>query len=217
MYQLTKHKFQVSLGILILFFQIGFIGISISPAFAVLTPLNLILSFGLLVWNQASSFRLALPALFFIFFGAFILEYMGVSTGLLFGQYSYGNALGPKLLQTPILIGLNWILVVYSSIQVVQWIGLRFKIKFPELLAAFLSAVLMVITDYPMEQICHLLDFWTWQSAVAPVQNYTAWFFFGFMFCFVAIKYGLHTYNALGPWYWVVQLVFFTGLNFTLN
>ncbi len=113
MLQLSQNKTKISLAILILFFLIGFIGINYSTSFSRLTPLNLLLAFALLVWNRPSSFRLALPALFFIFFGAFILEYMGVSTGLLFGDYAYGSALGPKLAQTPILIGLNWILVVY--------------------------------------------------------------------------------------------------------
>jgi putative membrane protein len=52
---------------------------------------------------------------------------LGVHTGILFGNYKYGNALGLKLNDVPILIGINWFIVVYacgmSALQLRTFLG----------------------------------------------------------------------------------------------
>ena len=57
-------------------------------------------------------------AFFLIFLLGFVVEVVGVQTGLIFGSYSYGATLGVKLFDTPLLIGLNWIFVSYSSYSI---------------------------------------------------------------------------------------------------
>jgi len=211
---LTKER--LSVGVLILFYLIGLIGMRLNTSFAALTPLNLLLALGLLIWNMPEKTTNQWLSLGFVFLGSFLLEWVGVSTGLIFGAYTYGTNLGFKLGGTPILIGVNWILVVYSSIQVVVYSGIVLQKRIPALIAALLAGMLMVLTDVPIEQVCHKLDFWTWSSPTVPVQNYTAWFFFGVMFSYLGIQFGLHKPNRVAALLYPIQLLFFILLNFLL-
>jgi putative membrane protein len=45
----------------------------------------------------------------------FITEWIGVNTGMLFGQYTYGSVMGWGLGGVPFTIGCNWFVVVYAS------------------------------------------------------------------------------------------------------
>ena len=47
----------------------------------------------------------------------FLIEATGVRTGVVFGAYSYGTVLGPLLLGVPLLIGLNWALIILGSVE----------------------------------------------------------------------------------------------------
>ena len=51
----------------------------------------------------------------------FFIEVIGVKTGFIFGSYYYGAAMGIKILAVPLLIGLNWSILVYSTSLVVQY------------------------------------------------------------------------------------------------
>ncbi|MFN2335752.1 MAG: carotenoid biosynthesis protein, partial [Bacteroidales bacterium] len=46
---------------------------------------------------------------------SFLIEAVGVNTGRIFGTYTYGKALGPALWNTPVIIGLNWFLLIYCT------------------------------------------------------------------------------------------------------
>ena len=43
------------------------------------------------------------------------VEIMGINTGILFGDYTYGDVLGFKLRDVPVLIGVNWFIIIYCS------------------------------------------------------------------------------------------------------
>ena len=43
------------------------------------------------------------------------LNITGANTGLIFGNYTYGNILGMKVLGVPLIIGLNWFIVMYCA------------------------------------------------------------------------------------------------------
>jgi putative membrane protein len=203
--------------ILIIFYTVGVVGMLINQIeFAKLTPFNLALTAFLLFKMHPQKDLLFYTNLLFVFMGAWFLEMMGVTTGLIFGTYEYGDALGPKINQTPILIGLNWILVAYSSIYLVQAIAIKFKWKLNEISGALLAAVFMVLLDILIEPIAPKLDFWTWQNNLIPVQNFTAWFFFGFTFCFWMLKGGMLKNNPMATRVYFTQLVFFGLLNLFL-
>ena len=50
----------------------------------------------------------------------FVLEAIGVATGLIFGYYWYGNTLGFSLFEVPLLIGINWTLIIMGSIIIIK-------------------------------------------------------------------------------------------------
>jgi putative membrane protein len=147
---------------------------------------------------------------------SFLLEYVGVNSGLIFGHYTYGNALGPKLGSTPLMIGINWVIVVYSSLQLVQTISTKLKVKLNALTGAGLAALAMVALDLLIEPLAPKLDFWEFNNLQVPLQNYTAWFFFGFIFCYWLIKAGVLKNNPMGWRVYLVQFVFFLILNLSL-
>ncbi|MEO8172143.1 MAG: carotenoid biosynthesis protein, partial [Sediminibacterium sp.] len=114
----------------ILFHLSGLIGILFTPYkdwFIQNTALNLCLMTMLLIWTQEGkniSFFVFLLLVFLTGFGA---EMIGVNTGRLFGNYYYGEVLGPKRNGVPWLIGLNWFIVIFCSAAVMQNIHQWFK------------------------------------------------------------------------------------------
>lgn len=203
--------------VLLIFYAIGTIGIILNPLnFARLTPLNLLLTMVAVMWMHPVKSIFFFVQLLFLFFASYSLEYVGVNTGLIFGKYTYGESLGVKIGNTPLLIGINWIIVVYSSLHLVQTASKKLNIKLNALTAAAIGGLLMVILDLLIEQVAPKLDFWAFENLEVPLQNYTAWFFFGFTFCFWLIKSGLISDNPIGWRVYIIQMVFFAILNFTL-
>ncbi|MFY8021477.1 MAG: carotenoid biosynthesis protein [Bacteroidia bacterium] len=203
-------------SIIILFYTIGLVGIMINPEFAVLSPLNLLLALVLLILSIPEKNNFTYISLLFIFISSYILENVGVNTGLLFGSYAYGEALGPKLMGTPLLIGVNWIIVSYTSVVFANYIAEKLRIKLNQYSGAALAALLMVMTDIPIELLCDRLNFWKWENNQIPLQNFTAWFFFGYIFCFWLIQNKLQSKNIFAIRLYLVQLFFFILLNLFL-
>ncbi len=89
--------------------------------FIVLTPAILLLSFALLLNFHTPVLDAKTTIVFIsIFLISYFVEVAGVRTGLIFGPYSYGRGLGLKLLDTPLLIGLNWVLLVYCTAAIFE-------------------------------------------------------------------------------------------------
>ena len=71
------------------------------------TPFCLLLYFLLLIINSNSK---NVFYLLIVFIWGMLAEIIGVNTGLIFGSYNYGDSLGIKVMDVPILIGINWII-----------------------------------------------------------------------------------------------------------
>lgn len=161
--------------------------IGLEELFATLTPFNLLVMFGLLIWTLPEKS----PRLFiFIVIASltgFFSEMVGVKTGALFGNYAYSNMLGWKINDVPVLISINWFIVVYGSamlaIQLRQlvanyipfpgkaiyskWIGLSLVID---------GALIATMFDWIMEPAAVKLGFWSWEGGQIPLLNYISWF-----------------------------------------
>ena len=165
-------KVNISIILLFIFHLVGAVGLSLSfrELFLALTPFNLLLSLGLYIWANddfsADFFKLC-AVLFAI---GFFVEVIGVNTGILFGEYTYGEALGFKVLNTPLMIGVNWILLSISIFSVSNFF---LKKKWTTIL---LASVLMVLMDVLIEPVAISLDFWNWAAVDIPLQNYVMWF-----------------------------------------
>jgi len=148
-----------------------------------------------------------LPAYLF----TFGLEALGVATGLIFGAYNYGPVLGPMVLQVPVVIGFNWVLVVLGAIQWGRRIPLgRFTGK--TWVTAVFAAVVCVFFDWIMEPLAIGLNYWTWESGVIPLQNYLSW---GLIAAVTAIFHSRVAPRETGIFaggYLVIQTIFFLAL-----
>jgi putative membrane protein len=209
-----NHPLKISIGISLVFYLVGAVGIQINPTFAQLTPFHLLLNFALFLYSFKEKNTFFAVQLLILMGAGFLLEMMGVKTGAIFGKYTYLENLGPKIANTPVLIGVNWVLVSFSSIGMVHWLATYFKIKLNQLTAAIAGGLLMVITDLFIEPLAPSLGFWEWENGIIPIQNYTAWFFFGLMFCYWIIQHQLHDKSKYVLYLYCFQLVFFISLYF---
>jgi len=126
--------------------------------------------FGLLCWVYPifSVKKIGLTILFFLV--GFLVEYLGVNYGLLFGEYVYGENLGFKFKGVPLLIGINWAMLVLITGTIANAFNIStfFKIM--------MGAGLMVLLDFPLEVLAPIFDYWAFSGNRAPIQNYVAWF-----------------------------------------
>lgn len=187
-----KSRESIATFISLLFHVSGFIAIALfhSQLFIQLTPLNLLISCGLLIWTQQKrtlGFWLFFIAVFLIGFTA---EYIGIHTQLLFGNYSYGPVLGPQWRGVPFLIGINWFSVIYCTGIAMSMLQHRIfsKPEAQEMLPPYAkywltislvadAAILTVLYDWILEPVAVLLGFWQWDKGEIPIGNYWGWFF----------------------------------------
>jgi putative membrane protein len=182
----------------------GFINPSTREFFSSLTPLALLLSAGFLIWFHRPKFTLKMLLAFgFIFIFSFLVEAIGVKTGLIFGEYIYGKGLGIKVLETPLMIGLNWLMLVYCTKIMAEGI---FASKTLSLLFA---PLLMVIYDLVLEQAAPLLGMWSWAGGKIPIQNYISWYLLAFLFHLLLQKTKTQFSNKLAAPVFVIQFLFF--------
>jgi uncharacterized membrane protein len=191
----------------------GLIGLLLPQSrelFQKLTPFSLWTSTFLLILFQQDLSKTARYLFFISFFTGFFIEVLGVKTGIIFGNYEYGPTLGIKVLDVPLVIGANWLLMVVST-------GfLSSKLKTGFLLKSLLGALLMVGFDWVMEPVAVKLDFWYWEGGNIPVQNYAGWFLVAFALQILYHKLPFKKYNYLAGWLFPIQLLFFVVLNLTL-
>lgn len=145
-----------------------------------LTPLNLIISASLMVSGHTGKWR---PLCYFFlisFTVGFFVEVIGVHTGFPFGNYRYGSVLGWKLLEVPVIIGINWFMLAYAFGMLYEYIPVRKNVK------PILAATSMVVLDVLIEQVAITLDYWVWEGGNIPLLNYVGWFFVALViqFCF---------------------------------
>jgi len=215
--ELTKDKTKLNTVLLAIIFMVGLAGMLFKPKlFAQLTPLNLIVSAVLVLHKHARIDKLFYITLIFVWISAWLLEMIGTQTGKIFGHYNYGNALGFKILNTPVIIGLNWFLTCYCSIQaahrVLKFYPMR-NLQSAQIALALFAGLFMTLLDLFIEPIAAKLNFWHWQDNKIPLQNFTAWFCFGTSFCYLMIKSGVMQNNVMGLRLYIIQLMFFAIIN----
>lgn len=197
-------------AILLIFYSVGIAGHIYTPTFPLMTTLTfwVLLVFGLLVFLQIylkGSKGLLLWALVTYLF-TFSMEALGVATGLVFGSYVYGDTLGLMILEVPVVIGFNWMIIVLGlSVWVFR------HVKNP-LAGGFITAAGATLFDWIMEPAAIALDYWSWAGGDIPLQNYLAWFVIAFICssAFGACK--LRSSSNLGVYYVGIQILFFIAL-----
>jgi bisanhydrobacterioruberin hydratase len=165
---------------LIVFYTVGVIGMLMPATYSLflkLIPFALLLSFIALAFFHKSKINFKAVLCFLsIYILSYTIEAIGVSTGKVFGHYEYGEGLGVKIFQTPLIIGINWLFLVYTTSAVVD------KLKIPEFSKIIMSSLGMLLYDFVLEQVASKLDMWHWKNNIIPFQNYIAWFVLAIFF-----------------------------------
>ncbi|HQQ11583.1 MAG TPA: carotenoid biosynthesis protein [Bacteroidales bacterium] len=203
----------ISLLLLIVVYLVGIISVLMGHAqqLMLLTPFNLLFAAALMLFN-AKGINLNYIIWFSVVgVAGYGMEWLGIETGLVFGSYSYGAGLGIKLFDVPLLIGVNWAVLVFS----VAAISRNWKTK-PWLRAAG-AAALMVLYDILLEPVAIRFDFWSWEATQVPLQNYLAWWAIAWLMLLAVNKFVPNRENFLAPYLLIIQSLFFLLLILTGN
>jgi putative membrane protein len=212
-----KSLFHWAIFLAVLVHFSGAIGIAFfKPSFFIpFTPVNLFLMLLLLILNeQPINLRFVQASLMAVVVGM-ATEMIGVNTGLLFGNYSYGEVFGRKLFGVPVLIGINWFCIVYTSHVVARKFNGN-KIK-GRIAVALLAAAIATSFDWVMEPVAMQLGFWNWNDGQIPIFNYASWFVISFV---VSVAFGylkIEANNKFAPYFLMIQGLFFLFLRLTLG
>lgn len=199
----------------VIFYIVGIIGMVFPftfPIFTKLVPFTLLLNLLLLGYFHPHKKPVKALIIFTaIVITGFIVEVIGVNTAILFGEYQYGSSLGIKLFETPVIIGLNWLLLTYLTASVFE------NVKLPDYVKVLLSALVMLGYDVVLEQVAPVLGMWYWANNIVPMRNYLMWFLMALLFHSLLKMFGVKTSNPLSVVVLVSQFVFFVILYFFLR
>lgn len=184
--------------------------------FLALTPITLLGGAVVLLYFETERRLKSWLILALSWLAGYAVEVLGVKTGWVFGAYAYGQVLGPKLASVPLVIGLNWTILLYAIYVLIQpW-------SVPTWSKPVLGAIMLVFTDIWIEPVAVKLGFWAWEQPadhwliVAPLQNYLAWGVFSLVLLAVFQVLRPRWSNGLAARYWLYQWLFFMLLNLLL-
>lgn len=216
-------KYQIATGIAIFFHAIGLVGILFSENnfFVQSTPFNLLLSFFLLIWTHPEKNKSFYFFIGIVFIVGFLSEVVGVNTGLLFGEYHYSKILGIQLFQVPILIAVNWFIIIYCSgigthvllNKVIHRVVKDYNepsLKLKAMSVIFDGASLAVLFDWLMEPVAIKLGFWTWGGdGSVPFYNYFCWLLISILLLTVFNFFNFRKENKFAVNLLLTQALFF--------
>ena len=149
-----------------------------------LTPYGLaFFSIIILSFNEENFNNKTVAWIISIFILTIIVEAIGVNTAIIFGNYFYSNVLGIKIFGVPLVIGLNWTIVILGLFTLVENIFYS-NIIFNSILIGALA----VLFDIILEPVAVKLNYWQWETSFIPLKNYLSWFVIAVVFGFAGFK-----------------------------
>ena len=195
---------------LMVIYLIGIVGMLVEATrsiFIFLVPLNIIGAVTIILLYHKDWSKRFLLIVSAICLGGFLIEWMGIRTGIIFGNYQYGTGLGPKIAQVPIVMGLNWFLLVYGATVISS------KLLNKRFLIAAMGASLMVVYDLFLEPSAMQYSFWNWDGDMVPLRNYLTWWISAFVFIyFYLVTIKIQPKNPVAEAIFWLQLAFFVCL-----
>ena len=207
--KIYRYKTTILIAVLVIFYMVGVVGLSLESyrsSFLELSFMNLALSFTLLLIGRNNHSKGFYTFAFFAFTIGMTVEWIGVHTGLLFGDYFYGENLGFKIVEVPFIIGINWLMLTMISASVAQYA------KFHWLIKSVLAALLMLVLDLLIEPVAIKSDYWTWNGEI-PISNFVTWFIIALVLQLVYFKFKLAEKNKVAVSLYFLQFLFFLILN----
>ena len=209
--RILSEKTYSSFALIVIFHIVGLVGFTNEPLvnlFKILVPFHLLLMLGIVLWNNTSWNKHFIIFSILILLFSFIIEMIGTNTGLIFGEYTYGRTLGIKLWNTPLLIAVNWFVLVYGVGSALSYLHLKSGILF-----SAIGATILTLLDILIEPVAIKFDYWQWDHIEIPLQNYLAWWCLAFIFTLIFRKLHFNKQNIVGVFLLGIQFVFFILLN----
>ena len=140
------------------------------------SPYVLTMTLFLLIVNNSLEKKFLLR-LFYVFFLGLTVEIIGVNFSFFFGEYEYGENLGFKIFNVPIVIGFNWVLLIILTGNFAHNI-------FPKSIISkiLFGSTLMILLDLLIEISAPKLNYWEFATHPVPFSNYLWWFIFSVLF-----------------------------------
>jgi putative membrane protein len=174
-----------------------------------LTPLTILISCILFVkTNHAGYSQRYILLLAFVAVMGWLAEYIGVHTTVPFGNYDYGTTLGYMVLDIPILMCLNWGLLIYASLALVE----QYYSHYPTLYRSLIAATIITVLDMYIEPVATLTGMWYWADMYPPIQNYIAWFVLSLGFNTLIYRSRIQLFNEMGEHIIYSHYMYFTAI-----
>jgi putative membrane protein len=200
----------IAISIIILFHLVGLTGLlipSLREQFLHLVPYHLLLMMAVIIFSHQNLDSRLVLFVVCVFIAGYGVEWLGVNKHLLFGNYQYGQTLGFQLSGVPLIIGVNWFLLIYSAGVLMQ----RSRLK-NMLLRVMAGALLLVLLDMLIEPVAIRLDYWHWAGGIIPSSNYYCWFFVSAFMLVSFERLRFKQQSIVAPVFLVTQFVFFVVL-----
>jgi putative membrane protein len=206
----TRREQGLLILVIIIFHVVGLIGfavLSMRPLFLQIVPWHILLMLVVIVCSHRPMEGKFILFTLLIFISSIIVEWLGVHKHWIFGDYSYGQTLGIKTAEIPLIIGVNWFLLIYSAGVLMQ----RTRIR-SILIRIIVGAVILVLLDLIIEPVAQHFDYWHWANNIVPLKNYACWFGISAVMLFVFEKFSFRKQGIVAPVFLLVQFVFFMVL-----
>ncbi len=216
-------KIQLATAIAIIFHSVGLIGILYFKQSIIIqtSALNLLLMFVLICYTQPQKNHSFWIFMLICVLTGFGVEIIGTQTGMLFGSYAYGETLGPKLFQVPLIIGVNWFIVIYccgiSMHMLMHNLTQKTSIQsappktiLKKIAVLVDSATLAVAFDWIIEPVAIRLDYWRWLGdGNIPDYNYASWFVCSLLLMIIFQMTSFEKRNKFAVHLLLIQVMFF--------
>ena len=201
------HRTHIAIVLIILFHLVGLAGVYIpqlTPLMIQIVPWHLLLMALVLMFTHRT-FNAKFVLFFILIFGlGYAAEWVGVHKGLIFGNYTYGKTFGFKLHDIPLIVGVNWFILVYSAGTLLQ----RSAIK-NIVVRLFYGGLVLTMLDFLIEPVAIRDDYWHWTNGDIPIKNYVTWFVLSVIMLFIFEKFRFKKQGLAGLVLLIAQFVFF--------
>lgn len=196
---------------ILIFFSVGVAGLSLPwtrQVFTYMIPWSFLLYTGILAFADRTPLKRLIWISIVIALTGFFVEVAGVTSGVLFGEYAYGKAMGPAIWGVPVVMGLTWLMMMYLTAAVTQQFTMH------PVFRPVLTATLMVVYDFLLEPVAMWLNMWNWRGGDVPMMNYIMWFLVSLILGSLFPILRIRIRNPLAGVMLSAQLGFFLLLNF---
>jgi len=175
------------------------------PLFITLIPFIILISIAVMLTTFRNWDMRFIYYLVFLLFAGYAVEYYGVSTKKLFGDYSYGDALGWKVGGVPLIMSFMWFMLIISAGFTIR------TFKSNAIIRSLIGAGALMLLDMIIEPFAVHFGLWEWktENGLPPNQNFYAWFLlsFGFLLLFNLIRVKLR--SDMGILVFLLNIAFF--------